>query len=116
MSRAAKMEKVDRSAYRVLKNNYTPLCTDLDARRVAAEVAKVGLISREERRAVCDTAGREGVSRGVEHLLDLLTSKSREGVFQKFVEILQSHSDLKFWADCLNGNVWQPATACFMAT
>lgn len=103
LSFTLKMEKVDRSAYKVLKNNYTLLCTDLDARRVAAEAAKVGLISSEERRAVCDTAGRDGVSSGVECLLDLLISKNQEGVFQKFAEVLQNHNDLKFWADCLNG-------------
>lgn len=97
------MEAVDRSAYRVLKNNYTILCTDLDARRVATESAKVGLISSDQRRAVCQSAGRDGDCAGVEQLLDLLVSKSQEGVFQKFVEVLQSHSDLRFWADCLKG-------------
>lgn len=97
------METVDNSAYKVLKNNYTILSTDLDARRITTDAAKAGLISADEKKAIWHTVGRDGVSAGVERLLDLLMSKTQEGVFQGFIEVLQSHNDLRFWADCLKG-------------
>lgn len=99
------MEKVDVAAYRVLKSNYTVLSTALDARRVTTEASRVGLVSSAEKSAIWHRIEQDGVSAGVERLLDLLVHKTREGVFQQFVEILQNHSDLRFWADCLNGNM-----------
>lgn len=97
------MEKLDKPAYRVLKNNYTILCTDLDARRVTTDSAKAGLISPEEKKAIWHSVAKDGVSAGVERLLDLLMSKTEERVFQGFIEVLRRHNDLRFWADCLKG-------------
>lgn len=99
------MEQVDRLAYRVLKNNYVVLCTDLDARRVTTEACRRGLINVDEKKSIWHRVVKDSPSAGAERFLDLLVQSSRKGVFEQLVEILAMHDDLKFWADCLRGKL-----------
>ena len=98
------MEASDKFAYNVLKNNFRILCiVDMDVRKVSHEATQKGVISAEEKRAIWHSVSRDGASAGVGKMLDSIMAKSRSGIFQLFLEVLEAHSDLKFWADCLRG-------------
>ncbi len=98
------MEACDKIAYNVLKNNFNILCiVDMDVRKISHEATQKGLISAEEKRAIWHSVSRDGISAGVGKMISCIMAKSRNGVFQLFLEVLEGHSDLKFWADCLRG-------------
>ena len=101
------MEGCDKIAYNVLKKNFSILCiVDMDVRRVSHEATQKGLISTEEKRAIWQSVSREDASAGVGKMLKCIMAKSRNGVFHQFLEVLEGHSDLKFWADCLRGKFY----------
>ena len=90
------MEVNDKAAYECLRRKYDYLTSTLQPHDILPSLFASGLISLVQKQEI-DCAMRErGQSQGSMKLLDILMGNGSEGAFQKFLDILQKQSHLKY--------------------
>jgi len=90
------MEVQDIAAYETLRRKYDYLTSALRPDDILPSLFANGLISLAQKQEIDCVIHERGQHQGCVKLLDILMSSGSEGVFQKFLDILQKLSHLEY--------------------
>ena len=90
------MEVKDTAAYETLRRKYDYLTSALRPDDILPSLFANRLISLTQKQEIACVINERGQRQGCVKLLDILMSSGSEGVFQKFLDILQKQSHLEY--------------------
>ena len=90
------MEVKDIAAYETLRRKYDYLTSALRPDDILPSLFANRLISLTQKQEIACVINERGQRQGCVKLLDTLMSSGSEGVFQKFLDILQKQSHLEY--------------------
>lgn len=97
------MEYTDEHGYEAIRLNYTVLKKAINPNDVVDLCFEKGLLSQSQMEEIEAARGNKGPALACEKLLGALMGNGSEGVFQTFLEILESKPNSKYLADRLRG-------------
>lgn len=97
------MEVTNKAGYDALQDNYDLLKKAIDPSDVVDLCFQRKLVSQEQMAEIGATRETKGRYRSCSKLLQAVMSNGSEGVFQTFLEILETKKDLKYLAERLRG-------------
>lgn len=102
---AAKMDFVDKPGFEAFRLNFSLLKEAIDPNDVLDLCFQKHLVSKRQMEEIALIKENRGNVAACEKLLDVLMSNGREGMFQTFLEILESRPNLEYLARKLRGRL-----------